>query len=130
MIYINKYSVKSVSSYLTKLQPHPDSSPRLPSSFQILDRGPQPLVHARRSRIPKFSFYSITYKVQSYCTKAAYKDLKAKLVSSYTLTHWQRVTKVIHHPGLVDRGPTALMDVMLALLHEDEVQVVYFSACS
>jgi len=50
-----------------------------------------------------------------------YKDLKAKLVSSYTLSHWQQVSHVIHHPGLGDRHPTALMDAMLALLPEDEV---------
>ena len=50
-----------------------------------------------------------------------YEDLKAKLVSSYTLTRWQRVTKVIHHPALGDRRPTAMMDSMLALLPEDEV---------
>jgi len=50
-----------------------------------------------------------------------YEDLKSKLVSSYTLTRWQRVAKVIHHPALGDRRPTALMDAMLALLPEDEV---------
>ena len=50
-----------------------------------------------------------------------YEDLKAKLVSSYTLSRWQRVAKLIHHPGLGDSRPTALMDAMLALLPEDEV---------
>ena len=49
-----------------------------------------------------------------------YADLKAKLVSSYTLSWWQMVSKLIHHPGLGDRLPTALMDTMLALLQEDE----------
>ena len=49
-----------------------------------------------------------------------YEDLRDKLVSSFTLTRWQRVAKVIHHPGLGDRRPTALMDAMLALLPDDE----------
>ena len=50
-----------------------------------------------------------------------YEDLKAKLVSSYTLSRWQRINKLIHHPALGDRRPTALMDAMLALLPDDEV---------
>ena len=50
-----------------------------------------------------------------------YEDLKAKLVASYTLSRCQRVSKLIHHPALGDRRPTALMDAMLALLPEDEV---------
>ena len=50
-----------------------------------------------------------------------YEDLKAKLVSSYTLSRWQRVNKLIHHPSLGDQRPTALMDAMLALLPDDEV---------
>ena len=45
-----------------------------------------------------------------------FEDLKAKLVSSYNLTRWQRVAKVIHHPALGDRRPTPMMDSMLALL--------------
>ena len=53
-------------------------------------------------------------------SETPYEDLKAKLVSSYTLSHWQKVSKLIHHPGLGDRQPTALMDAMLALLPEDE----------
>ena len=53
-------------------------------------------------------------------SETPYESLKAKLVSSYTLIHWQKVSKVIHHPGLGDRCPTALMDAMLALLPEDE----------
>ena len=53
-------------------------------------------------------------------SETPYKDLKAKLVSSYTLSRWQKVSKLIHHPGLGDRRPTALMDAMLALLPEDK----------
>ena len=49
-----------------------------------------------------------------------YEDLKAKLASSHTLSLWQKVSKLIHHPGLGDRRPTVLMDAMLALLPEDE----------
>lgn len=49
-----------------------------------------------------------------------YEDLKSKLVSSYTLSRWQRVNKLIHHPALGDQRPTALMDAMLALLPENE----------
>ena len=51
----------------------------------------------------------------------SYEDLKAKLVALYTLSRWQRVSIVIHHPALGNRRPTALMDAMLALLPEDEV---------
>ena len=36
-------------------------------------------------------------------SETPYEDLKAKLVSSYTLSHWQKVSKLIHHPGLGDR---------------------------
>ena len=53
-------------------------------------------------------------------SETPYEDLKAKLVSSYTLSRCQKVSKLIHHPGLGDRRPTALMDAMLALLPEDE----------
>ena len=53
-------------------------------------------------------------------SETSYEDLKAKLVSLYTLSCWQKVSKLIHHPGLGDRHPTALMDAMLALLPEDE----------
>ena len=54
-------------------------------------------------------------------SSSPYEDLKAKLVSSYTLTRWQRVAKVFHHPALGDRHPTTMMDSMLALLPKDEV---------
>ena len=57
----------------------------------------------------------------SATSSTPYEDLKEKLVASYTLSRWQRVSKVIHHPALGDRCPTALMDAMLALLPEDEV---------
>jgi len=50
-----------------------------------------------------------------------FEDLKSKLVSSYALTDWQRVNKILHHPALGDRRPTALMDAMLALLPDNEV---------
>lgn len=49
-----------------------------------------------------------------------YEDLKSKLVSSYTLSRWQRVSKLIHHPSLGDQRPTALMDAMLALLPDGD----------
>ena len=53
-------------------------------------------------------------------SETPYEDLKAKLVSSYTLSRWQKVSKLIHHPGLGERRPTALMEAMLALLPEDD----------
>ena len=53
-------------------------------------------------------------------SETPYEDLKAKLVSSYTLSNWQKVSKLIHHPGLGDHRPTALMDAMLAPVQEDE----------
>ena len=49
-----------------------------------------------------------------------FEDLKAKLVSSYTLSCWQKVSRLIHHPGLGDCRPTALIYTMLALLLEDD----------
>lgn len=57
----------------------------------------------------------------AWSSSAPYEDLKSKLVSSYTLSCWQRVNKLIHHPALGKRRPTAFMDAMLALLPEDEV---------
>ena len=38
------------------------------------------------------------------------EDLKSKLVSSYTLSRWQRVNKLIHHPALLpeDEVPGSL----------------------
>ena len=59
-------------------------------------------------------------------SETPYEELKAKLVSSYTLSSWQKVSKLIHHPGLGDHRPTALMEAMLALLPEDKNQVACF----
>ena len=53
-------------------------------------------------------------------SETPYEDLKAKLVSSYTLSSWQKVSKLIHHSGLGNQCPTVLMDAMLALLPEDK----------
>ena len=53
-------------------------------------------------------------------SETPYEDLKAKLVSLYTLSRWQKVSKLIHHPGLGDGRPTAFIDTMLTLLQEDE----------
>ena len=49
-----------------------------------------------------------------------FEDLKAKLVSLYTLSCWQKVSRLIHHPGLGDCRPTALIYTMLTLLLEDD----------
>ena len=46
---------------------------------------------------------------------------ESRAVSSYTLSCWQRVNKVILHPALGDCRPTALRDAMVALLPEDGV---------
>ena len=35
-------------------------------------------------------------------SETPYEDLKAKLVSLYTLSCWQKVSKLIHHSGLGD----------------------------
>ena len=76
--------------------------------------------------LPKWSNHSILHQFRSCGAKTPSENLhhrpdyelsvlvqhsKAKLVSSYTLSHWQWVSKVIHHP-------TAQMDDMLALLPE------------
>ena len=53
-------------------------------------------------------------------SETPYEDLKARLVSLYTLSRWQKVSKLMHHPGLGDHHSTALMDAMLALLPEDK----------
>ena len=45
-------------------------------------------------------------------SETPFEDLKAKLVSSCTLSCWQKVSKLIHHPGLGDQRPTTLMDTM------------------
>ena len=57
-----------------------------------------------------------------------YEDLKAKLVASFTLTKWQRATKLIHHPGIGDLRPSNLMDSMLALLPDDDTPSTLFLA--
>lgn len=73
-------------------------------------------------KLPQNIMVSVRSLIMTASSSATpYEDLKAKLVSSYTLTRWQRVAKVIHHPALGDRRPTAMMDSMLALLPEDEV---------
>ena len=73
-------------------------------------------------KLPQDIMVSVRGLVRASATASTtpYEDLKDKLVSSYQLTRWQRVAKVIHHPGLGDRRPTALMDAMLALLPDDE----------
>ena len=75
----------------------------------ILQKLPQKIMVSVRRLIMGSAVFSET----------PYEDLKAKLVFSYTLSRWQKVSKLIHHPGLGDVRPTALMDVMLALLPED-----------
>ena len=76
----------------------------------IVQKLPQKIMVSRRGLIMGSAASSAT----------PYEDIKAKLVSSFTLSRWQKVSKLIHHPGLGDRRPTALMDAMLALLPEDE----------
>ena len=74
-------------------------------------------------KLPQKVMVSVRGLIMSTTSSSStpYEDLKAKLVSPYTLPCWQRVAKLIHHPGLGDGRPTALMDAMLALLPEDEV---------
>ena len=72
-------------------------------------------------KLPQNIMVSVRSLLTNTTSQTPYEDLKAKLVSSYTLSHWQRVARVIHHPGLGDRRPTALMDAMLTLLPDDEV---------
>ena len=99
------------------------------------------MVPSCRGGLPKRPNHTVNNQIRPHCTETPqkimvsvrsqimglaaasetpYEDLKAKLVSSYTLSRWQKVSKLIHHPGLGDRRPTALMDPMLALLPEDE----------
>ena len=78
-----------------------------------------------RPTIPKLP-QNIMVSVQGLIMSSAlsstpYEDLKGKLVCSYTLSRWQRFSQLIHHPSLRDQRPTALMDDMLALLHDGEV---------
>jgi len=86
-------------------------------------------------RLPQNIMVSVRSLIMSSASSSStpYEDLKAKLVLSYTLTHWQRVTKLIHHPGLGGHRPTSLMGAMIALLPErlkTRFQVVYFLAYS
>ena len=73
-------------------------------------------------KLPQKIMVSVRSLIMGSAASSAtpFKDLKAKLVSAYTLSRWQKVSKLIHHPGVGDRGPTALMDAILALLLEDE----------
>jgi hypothetical protein len=72
-------------------------------------------------KLPQAIMVSVRGLIMNSTSSTPYEDLKAKLVSSYTLSRWQRVNKLIHHPSLGDQRPTALMDAMLALLPDDEV---------
>ena len=49
-----------------------------------------------------------------------YEDIKKKLLAAYSLTKWQRVTKIIHHPALGDMRPSTLMGAMKGLLPDKE----------
>ena len=77
----------------------------------VVQKLPQNIMVSVRGLIMNFAALSST----------PYEDLKSKLVSSYTLSRWQRINKLIHHPALGDKRPTALMDAMLALMPDDEV---------
>ena len=107
-----------------------------PTGF--LDRGPRPVVSSCRGGLQKCPNHTVKNQIvqklpqkimvlvrrlimgSAASSETPYEDLKAKLVSSYTLSRWQKVSKLIHHPGLGDRRPTALMDAMLAPVQEDE----------
>lgn len=45
----------------------------------------------------------------------AFKTIKDRLLSTYTLTEYQRANKLLDLPGLGDEPPSALMDNMLAI---------------
>ena len=49
-----------------------------------------------------------------------YEDIKKKLLAAYSLTKWQRVTKIIHHPAIGDMRPSTLMGAMKGLLPDKE----------
>lgn len=49
-----------------------------------------------------------------------YEQLKARLISDYGLSKWQRAARIIDHPGLGDSRPSALMSQLLSLLPPDE----------
>ena len=76
----------------------------------------------RPQKLPQKIMVSVCGLIMGSATSSEtpYEALKAKLASSYTLSRWQKVSKLIHHPGLGDRRPTSLMDTMLALLPEDK----------
>ena len=113
---------------------------------RVLDKRPWPLVPSCRVCLPKCSNHSIPYQIQScgaktpsehhdLCQRPDYK-LSVLFPHSFwgsqgqasVLIHPLTLAAVIHHPGLGDGCPTALMNTMLALL-PDKVQAVYFWAC-
>ncbi len=53
-------------------------------------------------------------------TPDAYEQLKARLTKSYGKTKWQQVNTLLDMPPLGDRGPSHLMNEMLALLPTSE----------
>ena len=127
------------ASWPTEKKLRPSSSNQsLCQAPGFLDRGPWPVVPSCRGGLQKgpitqskTKFDHIVQKLpqkimvglimgSAASSETPYEDLKAKLVSLYTLSRWQKVSKLIHHPGLGDRRPTALMDTMLALLPEDK----------
>ena len=77
------------------MQRRPSETPKSQSKTKfdhIVQKLPQKIMVSVRSLIIGFAA----------STETPYKDLKAKFVSSYTLLRWQKVSKLIHHPGLGD----------------------------
>jgi hypothetical protein len=67
--------------------------------------------------LPQHVIVSVIDVVRTAHTAASpFSDLKARLLSGYTVSKWARMYQLIHHPGLGDQRPSQLMDKMLALL--------------
>jgi hypothetical protein len=49
-------------------------------------------------------------------TEDPYKEIKQRLVSSYTQSKWQLANRLLDHPDIGDMRPSMLMDSMLSLL--------------
>ena len=55
-------------------------------------------------KLPQKIMVSVRSLIMGSAASSAtpFKDLKAKLVSAYNLSRWQKVSKLIHHPGVGD----------------------------
>ena len=61
-------------------------------------------------------------------TEDPYDRIKARLVTDFAPSVWQRAENILNHPALGDRRPSVMMAAMLAELPEGESPGILFQA--